>query len=501
MLAGLPQGGASAQDQGRPAAKPCYLDGLKDAVDCYRFDLPLHHAGPGAETVSVFAAVLPARSARPQPDPLVILAGGPGQAASELAPLVDRIFDAVRDSRDIVLIDQRGTGRSTPLQCDLETDVNSLSALTDAVRACRAGFDLDVAAFTQENAVQDFRAVLDRLGYGSVNLWGGSYGTRVISHYVKRFPDHVRAFIADSIAPPDRKLFRFAPKAAGRAMDRLLADCAAFEPCRDRYPDLGDRLDRLMDRAAAGELAFSGPDPMTRDVDTQPLPLFLVANGLRGALYQMEGTATLPYVIARAAEGDLTPLAGLFSEGRVLPHQPLYFGATLSVLCGDELDRITAEEARAAGRDSFTRGSFYEFWAAACAGWDYTPFSRLPADQAEPLESDLPALLLSGDLDPITPPDMGAHLLGGLENGAHKVVPGTGHIASTVPCVGDAIVRFLAEPDARAAFDGGDDDSPDCAGTRARLKPFLGPNGRTVPAPEPPEASDKAVLIGMEARP
>ena len=185
----------------------CRLPNLPTAAQCGELEVPEDRGKPAGRTIRIFAAVLPANTVNPKDDPLVILAGGPGQAASQLAPFAARLTE-LRRTRDVVLIDQRGTGRSSPLTCEAfkprDDDVFETDPLPRA-RDCLAELKrqgVDAAQYTTAAWIADLEAMRDALGYPRWNLWGGSYGTRVAQEYLRRFPDRVRTMTLDGVAPP-----------------------------------------------------------------------------------------------------------------------------------------------------------------------------------------------------------------------------------------------------------------------------------------------------------
>ncbi|NVJ70726.1 MAG: alpha/beta fold hydrolase [Alphaproteobacteria bacterium] len=464
----LPANGQQPATEKGAGLEPCFIKGVKSRVKCMTLDVPLDYADPAGPTISVFAAVLPATGSNVEPDPLWVFAGGPGQAAAELGAIARTAFKHIRRTRDIVLVDQRGTGKSNPLQCEIDPTVvmESLSDWTNVVAECRAGYDIDVRHFTMENVIRDMEAVRSMLGYEQLNLWGGSWGTRTVGLYLKRYPAHVRSIIVDGVAPPDLPLFETAPESAERALRLLVEDCEKSAACSETYSNLAEDVRAYLAKAEAGELRYEGADPLTGEDVSFSIPFNMAVESIRSVMYSADATVMLPYMIHQAAAGNLKPIVASLSSGSAA--ESMYVGATLSILCGEEIPRTRPDQLESAAKDSFAKDSYFETWKAGCDAWDALPPA---ADALEPATGDVPALILSGNLDPITPPSMGEHWLRGFPNGRHIIVHGNGHITSTTACMPRLLGKFVDTLDAQAL-----DDS--CLGHLKRLPVVTGLNGQ-----------------------
>ncbi|WP_262689494.1 alpha/beta hydrolase [Kordiimonas aestuarii] len=448
--------------------KPCFLSGVKQRVQCASFDVPLDYSEPGSGTVTLHATIVPAKASTPAEDPFLVFAGGPGQAAGDYGMLVHVAFDNIRTKRDIILLDQRGTGRSAGVRCDGDEIPEKLSDMTALARQCRESAPIDVRHITMENVVRDAEEVRARLGYETLNLWGGSYGTRTVALYLRRYPERVRSIVVDGVLPPDVSLFETSPQSAERAKHLIAEDCAANTACAARFPNFEADVDALMAKAKAGELHYSGPDPVTGETIEFDLQHGFAVEALRGAFYTADTTTYVPLVVDEAVKGNLNPLIASLL-GATAISESMYLGTTYSILCGDEIPRLSEAEAVAAGEGSFAEDSYYRYWKAGCAGWD----STMPeSDALTPIEGDVPALVLSGNLDPITPPSMGDHFVGGFPNGRHIVVPGTGHNTSYVACMPSLMADFIENLDVSAL-------DISCFDHLRRLPLAVGRNGNT----------------------
>ncbi len=464
MFAGLTaQNVQASTDDGEFALHSCFVKGIKEKLSCGIVDLPLNYSNEVGPTVPVHVAVLKATKPKSASDPLFILAGGPGQAASDYGSLVGAAFKTVNATRDIVLIDQRGTGRSYGMKCEADKTVQTLADNAKFIEKCLTGFELDVREFTMENVVKDMDAIRSLLGYAQVNLWGVSYGTRTADAYLKAYPENVRSIIVDGILPPDISLFETAPQSAHRALEKIIEDCENEPSCLEAFPNFKGQVFDLIEKSASGDLYFRGNDPLTGEPVDQLIEEPIAVESLRSVMYRSDGTTMLPYVVNEASKGNLLPLFAPLSSNA----GAMYIGATLSMLCGDEVARVDPAAAKEAAEGSFAGDTYYRLWAQSCENWRY----KKPSDTLyAPVNSDVPALLLSGDLDPITPPSMGEHYLKGLPNGHHIVVQGTGHNTSYVSCMPVLIAQFLNDIDPKAL-------DTSCLDTMKRLPIIVGVNG------------------------
>ena len=441
-------------DSSRPAAaedatvkfNPCYIAGVKDRLRCTDIDLPLDYTNPGGERISVHVTIVPAKASTPAPDPFLVFAGGPGQAAGDYGLLVRAAFDPIHAKRDIILIDQRGTGQSAGLKCGGDEIPYPLDRFTATTKFCFDQAPKLARQITMENTVRDTDEIRAKLGIEKLNLWGGSYGTRTVALYLKRCPKHVRSLIVDGVLPPDVSLFETAGQSAERAKHLIAEDCAASPACNSRFPDFEAQIDALLDKAKAGDLRYQGPDPVSGEMQDIEFGFGMMVEALRASFYGADSTVFLPLVVDDASKGNLRPLVAAMSNGAGVSDS-MYLGNTLSILCGDEIGRVDDASAQRAGEGSFAADSYYRFWKAGCMGWQASPAAP---DAFEPARGDVPALVLSGNLDPITPPTMGDHFVAGFPNGRHLVVGGTGHNTGYVGCMPRLMADFVDDLDASA---------------------------------------------------
>lgn len=437
--------------------QPCRLPGLPNEVRCGQLTRPLNPAQPQGSQIEVHYAVLPALTRQPRADPLFVLAGGPGQSAIDLAPQMTGLFRRLNQQRDIVLVDQRGTGRSAPLICDephrgplaaqaLDPQVQRLLRCRDALaRQAPLREVQDLRWFTTSVAVQDLDAVRQALGFARVNLIGGSYGTRVALEWLRQFPGRVRRGVLDGVAPPDMALPHSSGLDAEAAFEALLGACEAEPGCAARYPRLRTQWRDLM---AGLPRTVQVAHPVDGRRETLTLTRDLLAAWVRGPLYRPSLASALPAALAAAAEDDRWDgLVGLNAvlSARQGPAQ-VALGMHFSVICAEDQPRVPALATEAL----HWNGSGRQLYAQVCAQW---PRGEVPADFTTVSTSPVPWLLLSGGLDPITPPRHGqrvAEALGPLAR--HVVLAHAGHGLMGVGCLGEVITRFFDSPDDAGAL-------------------------------------------------
>ena len=431
--------------QARTALADCRLPRLVTAAKCAIIELP---ARADAPTAHVGVTVLPANTLSPKPDPLFMIAGGPGQLASALLPLTTQL-GGVRRTRDIVLVDPRGSGRSEALSCAALKSRDAFDGLSEddisrtVVQACLDELrsrGVDLGQFTTEVLVGDLDAVRAALGYERINLWGGSYGTRVVQQYVRRHEDRVRSIVLDGVAVPGMRVPLDIWVTRDEALRSTLAACANDAACRASYPDPVSMLPRLRS-ALAKPRRIDVEDPRTGVARPVSVTYDLVLSSAEALLYVPELSSLVPTLLARAEAGDFAPLlAATTSLGEELSETfslPLHY----AVICAEDAPRVRPDEvaavtARLLAPDLAARN------IEACSGW---PAAKLAADFTQPLNSNVPALILSGGLDPVTPPANGATVAKTLPNSTHVIAAAYGHIVSPHACAPRLIATFLED--------------------------------------------------------
>ena len=443
--------GCSDRDTATPSIvlAECRLPKLSGIAQCGTLEVPENRAKPDGRRISLAVAVLPANTLHPRPDPLFILAGGPGQAASFLGPFAATLT-GVRKDRDIVLLDQRGTGRSSPLGCAAYKPDDSAEAALELdpvpkAAACAAELaarGVDAAQYTTAAWIADLDAMRSALGYAKINLWGGSYGTRAALEYLRRFPARVRSVVLDGVVAPSMKISLDGWRSRDLALTAVLDACAESSACRTAHPDLPATLDGIRDRLGPAGRDVAVTDPRTGAVETQHITFDHVIGGLQPLTYSPELSALLPEIIGSVSAGDYGALiAGAMLVTADLPEQ-ISNALHYSVICTEDVPRIAPADASATLADVRSRALAMRA-LAVCDVW---PKGKAPAGSALPVESPTPVLILSGGLDPVTPPANGAEVAKTLPASRHIVARGYGHIVSPHACAPRLIAAFIDDP-------------------------------------------------------
>ena len=457
---------------------PCRPKGVSEEVRCGTLNVPEDRAKPNGRTLGLHVAVVPALSAAPKPDALFILAGGPGQAAAELIGPVLPLFEKEHRERDIVFVDQRGTGKSSPLACEASEDAGLAERFSEgidapALHACLDGYrkaGIDVRQYLTPTAMDDLDAVRAALGYDRIDLWGASYGTRAALVYLRRHPEHVRVAVLDGVYPTDISLLLTAAQDGQRAFDLIFDACAKDPVCNAKYPALKKQFTDLLARLDAEPAHTTVADPLTGAPTELTLTRSSFVENLHGLLYVPEIGSLLPLIVQRASHGDFAPFVAQAAGLGGGIGADLFHGMFFSVLCAEDGPAATPEaRARVNTPQTYFGDAFAQQMLQVCAFW---PRGELPKDFHQPVHAKAPVLLLSGALDPITPPVRGEHALQTLPHGRHIVVPGVGHGTTMRGCVADLVDAFIESGTAKG-LDAG------CVGQLDRPPFFVGFAGPT----------------------
>jgi len=427
--------------------EPCRLKGIDREVRCGAVSVAENPDQPTGRRIEVHYAVVPALARVRALEPVFVFAGGPGQSARRAAGQVQPLFARLNARRDIVYIDQRGTGASNPLACGGERrPAASLAEILDAERLSARTRDClrrlaeanDLRQYATWIAVRDVDAVRAALGYERVNLWGASYGTRAALEYLRQFPQRVRSVVLDGVAPADMALPASFAVDAQASLDRLIAACAADGDCNRRYPDLGGRVDRLLARVG-GEPSATVIHPLTGRPEELRLQPATLASVLRVPLYSPPLAAVLPFALAEAGRENLTPLVAVASSLAAGVAENFAEGMHFAVVCAEDLPRVDAA-ARAAAAATRFGGSFLRTYDEACA---VVPARAVPAAFYGLSDADVPVLVLSGGADPATPPHHGERVAKGLKRATHVVAPHLAHGVSMQGCAPELVTGFI----------------------------------------------------------
>jgi pimeloyl-ACP methyl ester carboxylesterase len=451
--------GAAAGETAKPvlALSPCSLPGVGGRAECGTLPVYENRAARAGRKVGLKVVVLRATKPPAAPDPVFILVGGPGESATEGAAGVATEFAAIRERRDIILVDQRGTGGSHPLNCDLFGKGDDLQRLLgdffpiEAVRSCKAALekDADLRLYTTPAAMDDLDDVRTALGPERINLVGGSYGTRAALVYMKRHPEHVRSAVLEGVAPTTDHIPLAIPRDAQRAFDGVLSECTADSACHGAFPNLAAEAAAVFARAAAGPVPAEVLHPATGDPVKVMLSRDIVGEAIRYMTYQAGTAGLVPVVIHEAAGGNFGPLAefALFARREIVASGSM--GMYLSVTCAEDLPFIRPGEGEKAAAGTFLGDYRLRQQRAACAIW---PRGTVPDDFVKPIRSEAPALLIVGEWDPVTPPSLAEEAARTLPKGRVLVFPHGAHAQEGLEgaaCLDGLVGAFLEHPGAK----------------------------------------------------
>ena len=397
-------------------------------------------------TIDLAYVVLPA-TGKAERDPVFVLAGGPGQAATRILVLASDVLEAVNETRDLVFVDQRGTGASNGLRCeadDLDAIVRGPWDESNHARLVECGRSLpaDLAWYATSPAMDDLDDVRAALGYDQINLWGGSYGTRAALVYLRQHGDHVRSAALWGVAPPGQPFMRtFAPHGQA-ALDAVLGECAADARCKAVLPEGPKTVERIMARLNEAPARVAVTDPRDGSRATLELTRNVFASSIRLALYNTEWAAELPWMLAEADQGRYEPFMSMVTPISVAIREQIHLGMFMSVACSEDVHLLTEEDLATAER-TFLGADFLRSLQSACETW---PKATLPAGYLEPVRSDVPVLLMAGTVDPVTPPATAE--LAAATLSSSRVVPfsNTGHGGGAADCEAKLIRRFMDDP-------------------------------------------------------
>ncbi|MEI7035473.1 alpha/beta hydrolase [Fulvimonas yonginensis] len=438
--------------------KPCELgrpdSGLTTAAWCTPFEVPENRADPHGRRIALRLAVIRSEAQVPARDMLVFLAGGPGQAATETWPMVAPALEPLLAHRNVLLIDQRGTGGSNPLDCKAaeqnapadHTAGFDPARLRAQVAACLKEVEgkADPRYYTTTAAVADLEDARRALGSPMFDLVGVSYGTRVAQQYAMHHPDAVRSLLLDGVVPNPLVLGEDFARNLEDALKAQFARCTAEPACKARFGDSYQTLYQLRDALRANPHKVSFRDPQSYQSVERMLSDDALASVVRMFAYSPLTAALLPLSIDAAAHGDVGPLLG---QAKLITGDladSMNGGMQSSVICSEDADLLSPRP-QDAGTILGTR--MIDTLQAVCSIW---PRGTRPADFHQPLKSAIPTLLLSGQYDPVTPPRYGEEVLKGLSDARHLVLKGQGHNVIGAGCMPTLVKRFIEDPDPKA---------------------------------------------------
>ena len=417
---------------------------------CGTLRVPLDPEHPREGSVDLKVAVVPALNRRSAAAPLFLLAGGPGQSAMQVYVALSGAFARINRNHAIVLLDQRGTGHSSQQSCEYPEDwqepADPMPALRKATADCVAKLGPHVRFYTTSIAVRDLNDMRMALGYDQIDLYGGSYGTRVAELFMRRFPTHVHAVILDGVTYPQQAIGAETPQDGERALNLIVARCMQTPDCAATYPQLPNELSALLQKFGPQKAVVTIDDP------NSGLPLDIEFNrrilnaALRLLSYSSTQASLLPALIHEAAHGKLRPLAAQSVMNMRQISDQLANGMQYSVICSEDEPFFAGNIDRAAMAKTYQGTDMVDALREICALW---PRGPVDADLHAPLRSDIPTLLLSGEADPVTPPLDAERAAEGLTRHRHLILKGEGHGQLNTGCMPIVAADFLdtAAPD------------------------------------------------------
>jgi pimeloyl-ACP methyl ester carboxylesterase len=462
----LTSGIAQAQDstpQFEEAACPSFVEAIGLRVSCGYLIVPEDRSRPGGPDIRLLAAIFHSTSKTPAPDPVIYLVGGPGASSIRDAPDLMQIFKPYLQDRDFILFDQRGTGMAEPsLDCPEYTEAiranfddaapsQDLNAILFGCRQRLVDAGVNLAAYTSAENAADLDALRRALGYEQWNLYGISYGTRLALTAVRDYPDGIRAVILDSTYPPQADLYTELPANVSRALDTLFDACAADANCAANYPNLNavffEAIAALNRNPAIIQVTYRAGDQATYDMRVSGSTFIDI---LFDSLYRTEVIPDLPRLIYAARDGDYHLLREPL-ERYILSSEDINEAMYYSVQCSEEVpfSREALQNTPAGPTSIPIRAVFGSRAAnilALCDGWHDAASDPV---ENEPVQSDIPVLVLAGEYDPVTPPTWGALAAETLSSSYFFTIPGYGHgVTRAGECPLSIAVDFLNHPTA-----------------------------------------------------
>lgn len=432
---------------------PCTIAGVKESLLCGKIEVFEDRRAKAGRKIKLNVVVVPAIDPKSKEAPIFFLDGGPGLAASKNAKFfADEVTD-YRRSMDIVLVDQRGTGDSNPLNClpikpSPQYFLDEMYPL-EFVRKCRTDLEVnaDLTKYTTEIAMDDLDDVRQSLGFQKINLWGLSYGTRAAQIYMRRHPAHVRSAVLSGALTNDHAIPSHHARDGQRGIELLLASCLADTECNSAFPNIDQELREVISRLRRSAAVVKQVDAESSVEHSVTISADIFAEYLRSRLYAAESSRIIPLLIHQAFEGDFSVfLKKLIPANNKIP-DGFAEGLYLSITCAEDAPFIKTTEARKESSRTLFGSYRLEQQLRACREWRS---GRVSPDFRSPIVSDIPTLIISGLLDPITPPSLGKEIARHLSHSRQVVLPFGAHVEeglSNLECHDNLILAFINDPD------------------------------------------------------
>lgn len=409
---------------------------------CGELEVAENPANQDGRQLTLAYAVVPRRNRGAETQPLFFLAGGPGQSARDTLPIMRAALNDVNRDHDLIFLDQRGTGGSNALECAFDDPENWLdmdfSAISEQLRRCQRDWNADVRVYTTAHGADDIEALRQHYGFEQINLYGGSYGTRMAQVYLRRYPDRVRSVILDAVVPTRLHLGSEHGLKLDQALERLFAACAEDPQCSSTFPDLDQAFAELVDRFRNETLDLTVTDPRTGRALEVPFNRDALAGALRFLAYGPQTQSVIPYLVHEAATtGNPTRLASQALITQEQMDDMIAIGLNFAVGCAEDWPGWPRQVDQSG---TLLGDTMLEFYDTICAWW---PAGEVRPDFHQPFDSEVPILILSGELDPVTPPEYGEEAAEQFSNSVHLVGTGLAHIVITHPCFGRIASEFV----------------------------------------------------------
>ena len=442
-----------------PQLKPCKVKGTDENVLCGKLTVFENRRTKKGRKISLNVVVIPALEEKSDQTPLFMLEGGPGLPATQSAPIFVTALKEYRRNRDIVLVDQRGMGDSNGLNCR-RLDKSAQYFLDEMfpveyVKTCRRILEkmADLKQYTTDIAMDDLNDVRKWLGYEQINLSGLSYGTRAAQVYLRRHPKTVRSAVLMGVAPTYLKMPFYHARDAQRALDILLDNCLAEAECGKAFPKIKEDLKKVMTKLREKSVVVKYSHPETKAEHKLEIRAEIFAERLRKHLYTPLKSRLLPFIIHEAAKDNFKPFLDTAIPADISVPAYEYDGIYLSITCAEDVPFINVAEASAVSEKTIFGSYRVSQQKRACSLWER---AKIPENFRQPVKSDAPVLLISGNLDPVTPPEWAEEVAKNMPNSRHVIIPKYAHVPdgiSNLECMDNMILKFLTNPNVKKIDD------------------------------------------------
>lgn len=439
--------------------QPCRLEGIggfrRIKAECGTLTVPLDPAKPDGQTIDLYVAKIPALTRTPASSAFTFIAGGPGQASTQGYVSMRGAFELIRREHDIILLDQRGTGRSSMQQCDFpedrliyDLDNWSSEEIIRYAKDCVADLSDDVRFYTTSIAVQDLDLLRATMGYSQLDLYGVSYGTRVAQHYLRRYPQHTRSVIIDGVVPVNLPLGPDIAINAQRSLDIVFARCDADSACVGSFGDIREKFAQLQRSLKSATVSVTLPDPISGVLVDSTLGYDHLLIAVRLMSYSPETVSLLPLMIDSAYHGNYQPLAAQALLSIENLTEMLAYGMHNTVVCTEDVPFFENYEIdREQLANSYMGNASLDGLIDTCRYW---PRGPIDTDFKQTFSSTVPVLVLSGEDDPVTPAAYGEMAADYLGNARHISIKGQGHGQAHVGCIPRMMANFVEHLDVNA---------------------------------------------------